>query len=924
MKLAAIWLAVAIPLSVVLAFTYYQWYAARISLVEQQRLGYARLAATSFELLVEEMQRSMQPAGELIAASEPASETSTVELRRVLEPFPADHLLLTDMGGRVIGASDPGMIGQDLSADTAFRAAMSSPGHAGIEPSRVASDGTVGFHVAQGIQTPNGRFSGVMLMLVDVRKLSRQFPVSVESGGISVVDSAGHVVFQNEDPRFAEQRADWGARFPIVREALRGHASSTRDFRFPLGGTRIATYVPIRPWGWAAGSSVDSGRALAPFYRSLGDALAAGASLAIASLVIALLIGRGVRGSLRLLAEDAESIGSGNLERGVRTERADEIGDVARSLETARLRLQDARGQAERELARTTVLKETAAAAASSLDPHELALRVLDALQHLLGVRAGAVHRFDETAGVLRQLATCCAGEGVESLFDEGPLKEDWVSARAVLLGKTMTYGFDELPEGTRRRAESAGEGGRGWIAVPVRAHNRVVGVLTLVFEEQPPAAREEITLFDSIADQLGIAMENGALYAAQMRSARFGGLLNDLNADIAGTLEFDEIMQRTVVRAGEALGAEAAVIEVKADDEWPVRYLWNLPRELIGRPLTGETVISRKVEETPQLLIVEDAANRADDVLARVLGRYGIRALLAVPLVVRGETTGVLIFPEYSAPRRYDTLEIDFVRKLGAAVSAALETSRLYEVEHRVAQTLQQALLALPDRIGGLAFAHEYRSATQMARVGGDFYDIFEIEHGLVGITVGDISGKGINAAVLTSLVKNTIRATATEDAWAPAESLRVANEVLLRWSPAEVFATVFYGVLDCRDGRFVYCSGGHTTGAVLGVDREIRTLEPNSPLVGAFHDVRYVDSETSLGVGEVLFLYTDGLTEARRGAELYGEQRVFAMLQRLAGGTPAGIVTGIVDDAVMFSGGQLSDDLAILALQRTPEAER
>jgi sigma-B regulation protein RsbU (phosphoserine phosphatase) len=252
----------------------------------------------------------------------------------------------------------------------------------------------------------------------------------------------------------------------------------------------------------------------------------------------------------------------------------------------------------------------------------------------------------------------------------------------------------------------------------------------------------------------------------------------------------------------------------------------------------------------------------------------------------------------------------------MAAAMSAALNNARLYERERLVADRLQEAMLALPNEIEGVEFAHAYRSASDTARVGGDFYDIFELDGHRVGVTIGDVAGKGLDAAVLTSLAKNAIRAHASERGKTPSQILALTNDVVHRATSAESFVTLFLGILDRRDGRLVYASAAHPAMVVRsgGVPEG---LSATGTLLGAFEGSAFGETEVCLDRGEVLFLYTDGLTEARGDGELYGEARLMDAL-RVEGGGAYALVESVMTDVLIFSGGRLRDDLAILAVQR------
>lgn len=298
--------------------------------------------------------------------------------------------------------------------------------------------------------------------------------------------------------------------------------------------------------------------------------------------------------------------------------------------------------------------------------------------------------------------------------------------------------------------------------------------------------------------------------------------------------------------------------------------------------------------------------------------------ALVAiVPLVRMNRVLGFFRIDDPGERRAFTAHELDLAEGIAAQAAAAIENARLYESERRIAEQLQETLLALPDRVEGVEFAHAYHSATEMAMVGGDFYDIFELDHDRVGVIIGDVAGKGMDAAVLTSLAKNTIRAHASEAPKTPADILRLTNAVLYRSTPPESFITLFFGVLDRRSGRLVYASGGHTSALVIEARGVVHTLPYTGPLLGAFDTATFGEAETLLYPEALLLLYTDGVIESRSiDGMLYGEERLAVAVRQAHHSDPATLVEIVIADVLGFSGGRLNDDLAIFALRRTVDA--
>ena len=247
-----------------------------------------------------------------------------------------------------------------------------------------------------------------------------------------------------------------------------------------------------------------------------------------------------------------------------------------------------------------------------------------------------------------------------------------------------------------------------------------------------------------------------------------------------------------------------------------------------------------------------------------------------------------------------------------------AVENSRLHEAEHRIAETLQEAILALPKDVSVVDYHVRYVSATEHARVGGDFYDLFLIDEHSVGVVVGDVSGKGLEAASQTGMVRNVIRATALDCA-TPAAVMAKANDVVERFTEKETFVTVFFGVLDTLTGRLQFVGAGHPPVLLRRVGGQTEALQSTSPIIGAFSHMSYLEDSVTLGPGDMLFLYTDGLTEARSaGQEFFGEQRLADLLSNLADDlSPESVVEAVFEEVTQFTGSRPRDDMALFAVR-------
>jgi sigma-B regulation protein RsbU (phosphoserine phosphatase) len=255
---------------------------------------------------------------------------------------------------------------------------------------------------------------------------------------------------------------------------------------------------------------------------------------------------------------------------------------------------------------------------------------------------------------------------------------------------------------------------------------------------------------------------------------------------------------------------------------------------------------------------------------------------------------------------RRYE-------RELMSAKDRAEESERRART---LALTLQQTLIpaSLP-QIPGLAVAAAYRPSGDGTEVGGDFYDLFSVGNDSWAVLLGDVCGKGAEAAVVTARARNTVRAlTVTDDG--PARVLSQLNEVLLRHE-SERYCTVVLATLrpegpHCRVRISV---GGHPPPLLVSSDVQPVTVAAQGPLVGIFPRAVFADVDLVLSAGQTLLLHTDGVTEARGPGGYYGDERLLRTVAGL-GPMPQTLVDGLVEDAVAFQGATTRDDIAVVAV--------
>ncbi len=233
----------------------------------------------------------------------------------------------------------------------------------------------------------------------------------------------------------------------------------------------------------------------------------------------------------------------------------------------------------------------------------------------------------------------------------------------------------------------------------------------------------------------------------------------------------------------------------------------------------------------------------------------------------------------------------------------------------------LQRALLpSKPPTIEGYSVAYAYIPGYAGVEIGGDFYDVFRTENGKIGLLIGDVTGKGIEAAALAAATRSTVRAFAYETS-SPGEALNHTNSVLTgNQITTAQFVTVFVAVLDPATGDVRYASGGHPPLVLHHASGEVQFLSFGNMPLGVMDSTEYREGEALLEPGAKIILYTDGITEARHRGVLFGSEGIAHVLQEYGHLSASEIVNHTLSAASEWADGQLTDDIAILVVERNP----
>ncbi len=411
-------------------------------------------------------------------------------------------------------------------------------------------------------------------------------------------------------------------------------------------------------------------------------------------------------------------------------------------------------------------------------------------------------------------------------------------------------------------------------------------------------------------------------------------GFLFELSNHVASTIELQAILDwvcqkvAALLRADEGamkllgpdLGLPTAVTLAAKPAEGPGSGSWEKP---VSMSVMGYLLHKSESLATPD--ITQDA---------RFVGLRGystrVRSVLAVPLRVENRVTGMLAVTQRTPGRNWTRDEIQLLEIVGSHSASVIEQARLraeavekkrleqeqqqMERELNLARDIQMGLVpSAPLRLGHWEVHGVVIPARQ---VGGDYFDYFPLGEQRFGVTIADVSGKGVPAAMLMANVQASVRAFCDGERPVP-EAVRRINQSVSRSQAGGKFITLFYGEVDLAAGVMRYTNAGHNYPLLRRADGSVEELKDGGHLIGIFRDSEYQQGEVRLAPGDALLLYSDGLSEAADSlGNQFGDDRLLALWQKCSTMPSAQVIGRLFDEIIQFRGsaGQSDDMTAVV----------
>jgi PAS domain S-box-containing protein len=574
-------------------------------------------------------------------------------------------------------------------------------------------------------------------------------------------------------------------------------------------------------------------------------------------------------------------------------------------------------------------LQEVTAALAREITPERAIEALMEETMKALEADAGTVGMLAadgtevELAGASGHSAAGLVG------WDRFPIEADVPMAAAIRTGEAVwTRTAEELRS---RYPDLAGAPLRfgSPAVVPLLGEGKPMGAISLSFAVERGFDPQERAFLASVAQHAASALERARLYEAQRLARERLAFLAEASELLAGSLDPDEALRRladlTVGRIADWCGVElvdeegdlrnvavahADPARVQLAHDLRTRYPVD-PQSETGVPNVVRTGEPEIYPEIPDRMLVEAAE---DEEHLRLMRELGLLSAMVVPLVARGKVLGALTIVSSREDRRFDEADLELAQDLARRAAMALDNAILFRREHEAAVILQRSLLpqTLP-QVEGLEFAARYEPAAPGLEVGGDWYEVVDVGDGTVGVSIGDVAGRGIHAASVMGRVRPALRAYVL-DGRGPLEAIRRLDR-LIKELGEEQMTTIFHLHLDPATDRAEYVRAGHPPALLRLPGGEVRALGgTGTPPLGILEDADYSVHSLQIPPGSLLLLYTDGLIERRDEPFEKGVDSLKAALAR-APEDAEGCLDALMEE---FRAAETPDDVAMLAMTR------
>lgn len=427
------------------------------------------------------------------------------------------------------------------------------------------------------------------------------------------------------------------------------------------------------------------------------------------------------------------------------------------------------------------------------------------------------------------------------------------------------------------------------------------------------PLHAEQTDGFDVLVTAVDVTEAVGQRRESEQDATQATRSLDIVESTLLSSLDAQEILERVLLEATEAMDADWGWVAERDAGEWILLAVHGLPFDAVGRVLdTDPGSLPGLVADSGEVLAVP-SQDGADSLVRVMMRSLDLGAFIMVPIRVNGLITRVMGFC-WSDQTRFTDAQRELARRLATVLGLAMRNAEEYALERRLRRSLESAFIPRPGLVEGLEIGHLYYSASPDSNVGGDFWELLRLPEDRLGVVVGDAEGSGVEAARTAGLARDLVRRAAYASA-EPREVVHRAREELREHAgEGDALTSLVFGVYDPRDLRFGFSAlpgsclpilGRHSSHGVTAAPIGVET---GDLLLGA----------ASLSPGDLIVLCTDGITEAHdRSGRAFGLERLRAALERCEADDAAAIPESLFQHVFAHAEGRLRDDAVLVAVR-------
>ena len=489
---------------------------------------------------------------------------------------------------------------------------------------------------------------------------------------------------------------------------------------------------------------------------------------------------------------------------------------------------------------------------------------------------------------------------------------------------------------------DAAAEAGiEGAVAVPLLVRDEPIGLLAVFPSNRRVLTENESSLLIALAAQLAVVVQNAQLHEqakrlgdereraldAERASARQLRALYEISRSFAQSLSLEATLEAVATTITDVLDVDVALIRMPDErSEAIVPRAMRVAdprvepaiRAMLWHPVPfGASPVQRLFRLSERFTLTRRTLRQigtSEDGLVPFLRRGWTGAVVPIATAAEVLASLTVLSLRPDAPVTQETIEQ--AEAIGRQAALAIDNARLYQQQKEFADTMQRSLLprALP-KLQGLELGEAYQSSARV-EVGGDVYDFLELSDGRLAAVLGDVTGHGIEAAADMAMAKFVFRSLAREHP-EPGDFLQSANDVIVGEIAPGKFITMVYLLVDGVNGRVAAAGAGHPPPRVVTSDGDVQPLESQGLVLGIEPGERYEAVEAPLGIGDTVVLYTDGVLEARHEGELYGFERLDAIVSAGRELSAQDLAQTVLADCRDFAHNELADDCAVVVIK-------